>query len=275
MFKDKTIIITGASSGLGKELGRRLIHQGAHLALFARNKDKLINTKDELRTVAQKNQKIEIFQCDVSDFNETEKAVESLIHIMGSPDMLINNAGIVSESYFENLSVSTFRKIFDVNYFGVVNCIKSVLPHFKKKGRGRIVNIASLGGKIASFGYSAYSSSKYAIVGLSDTLRMELKPQNISVNLVCPGEFESPMVDELNTYRTRENLVITQTVPVLSIDFVADEIIAGILKERYLIVPGKMAKLVELTSRWFPSGLRAVVDHKLRKVYQGPARTYK
>ncbi len=112
----------------------------------------------------------------------------------------------------------------------------------------------------SSFGYSAFCSSKFALVGLSDTLRTELKPQNIKVNLVCPGEFDSPMVDELNTYRTTENRVLTHTVPVLSIDVVADEIIKGFLKDRYLIIPGKLPRLVELFSRGFPAISRKMSD---------------
>ena len=97
-----------------------------------------------------------------------------------------------------------------------------------------------------------------------------MKPQNISVNLVCPGEFNSPMVDKLNTYRTKENVEITQTVPVLSIDFVADEIITGIEKNHYLIIPGKISRILERVGRWFPSVLRAIVDYKVNKFYQGP-----
>lgn len=268
MFKDKTIIITGASSGLGKELGRRFVEQGANLALLARSEDKLIGLQKELQSRSTPNQKIEIFPCDVSDFNQTTKVLTRLTDTMGLPDMLINNAGILEEGSFEDLEFSSFKTIFDVNFFGVVNCIKTVLPYFKKKGEGRIVNIASLGGKMASFGYSAYSSSKFALVGLTETLRMELKPQNIGVTLVCPGEFKSPMVDKLNTYRSKENKEITQTVPVLPIEFVTDEIMAGILKKRYLIIPGKLAAVLEAIVRWFPSASRALVDYKIKKTYR-------
>ena len=157
----------------------------------------------------------------------------------------------------------------DINYFGVLNCTKVTIPFFKQKGRGRIVNISSLGGKMASFGYSAYCSSKFALVGLTETLRMELKPQGIKVNLVCPGEFESPMVNNLNTYRTAENRVVTQTVPVLPLDVVADDIIKGIQKDRYLIIPGFTARFLERLSRFFPSLSRSITDYKIRSVYKG------
>jgi 3-dehydrosphinganine reductase len=144
------------------------------------------------------------------------------------------------------------------------------MPYFKKKGKGRIVNISSLGGKIGSFGYTAYCSSKFAVVGLTETLRAEFKPLYIKLHLVCPGEFESPMVDELNTYRTTENRVVTQTVPVLPLDVVADKVMKGIQKERYLIIPGFIARFLERSSRWFPSIGRAIIDYQISRVYKGP-----
>jgi len=152
----------------------------------------------------------------------------------------------------------------------MLNCTKAMIPFFKQKGGGRIINISSLGGKIGTFGYAAYCSSKFAIVGLTDTLRAELKPLNIKLHLVCPGEFESPMVDDLNTYRTTENRVVTQTVPVLSLDVVADEVIKGIQKDRYLSIPGFIARFLGMTSRWYPSVSRFIIDCQINRVYKGP-----
>jgi 3-dehydrosphinganine reductase len=269
MFKGMVIVITGGSSGLGKALAQRFLKRGANLALIARDTNKLATIKAMLAVTCGVGQKIEIFPCDVSDYAATEKTMNDIADTLGLPDILINSAGILREGYFNNLSLTTFREIMDINYFGVLNCTKAMIPFFKQKGRGRIVNISSLGGKMASFGYSAYCSSKFALVGLTETLRMELKPQGIKVNLVCPGEFESPMVDDLNTYRTAENRVVTQTVPVLPLDVVADEIIKGIQKDRYLIIPGFTAKFLEQLSRFIPSLSRFITDYKIRSVYGG------
>lgn len=270
MFKNKIIVITGGSSGLGKTLARRFMLAGAHVVLLARDKGKLEDVKNELEAIKNLNQKIEIHSCDVSDPEATEKTFLEISKTLGDPDILVNSAGILKEGYFESLPLSTFRDVMDINFFGIIHSTRAVLPYFKKKGSGRIVNIASLGGKIGSFGYTAYCSAKFALVGLTETLRTELKPQNITVHLVCPGEFQSPMVDDLNTYRTAENKAITQTVPVLSLDQVADEVMEGIRKNRYLIVPGRIARLVEMTNRWFPSITRFVTDMKLKGIYKGP-----
>jgi 3-dehydrosphinganine reductase len=269
MFKGMVVVITGGSSGLGKALAQRFIKNEAHLALIARNRTKLEQIKNELSEQCMAGQRIEIFPCDVSDYTATENTLNTISDTFGLPDILINCAGILREGYFENLSLSIFRKTMDINYFGVLNGTKAVIPLFRRKGRGRIVNISSLGGKIGSFGYTAYCSSKFAVVGLTETLRAELKPLNIKLNLVCPGEFDSPMVDELNTYRTIENRVVTQTVPVLSLDVVADEVMKGIQNDRYLIIPGFMTRFIEMTSRWFPAISRFIIDFQIRRVYKG------
>lgn len=251
---------------MGRALAQRLAKEGANLALVARNEKKLQAVKEALSASCKDGQKIEIFSCDVSDNNAVEQTFRKISETFGAPDMLINNAGILKEGRFAELSLSTFRETMDIDFFGVLNCTKAVLPLFMKKGRGRIINISSLGGKMASYGYAAYCSSKFALVGLTDTLRAEMKPHNIKVHLVCPGEFESPMVEELNTYRTAENREVTQTIPVLPLDVVADEIIRGIRKGRYLIIPGFAGRLLEWGSRLSPGISRFIVDYRIKKV---------
>lgn len=273
MFNNKIIIITGGSSGLGRALGRRVVPAGAHVALVARDKRKLEAVQEELLSLRKRpEQAVEIYSCDVSDEAATHKTFHEISKSLGDPDMLINSAGILREGYFEKIPLSTFREVMEINFFGIIHTIRAALPYFKKKGAGRIVNIASLGGKMGSFGYTAYCSAKFALVGLTETLRAELKPEKITLHLVCPGEFDSPMVDDLNLYRTLENKVITQTVPVLSLDQVAEEVMAGLLKNRYLIIPGQAARLIEMSNRWFPSLSRWVTDLKIRRIYTGPGK---
>ncbi len=133
------------------------------------------------------------------------------------------------------------------------------------KGQAIFITGASLAGKMAVFGYSAYCSSKYALVGLTESLRLELKRQNIDVHLVCPGEFNSPMVEAVNTYRSQENVAMAHTVPVLSIDVVAKAILDGIARGHFLIIPGRGARWLERAGRLFPAMARSIVDLKLRK----------
>jgi len=270
MFDSKVIIITGGSSGIGKELAGRLIKRGAGIALIARDEAKLRSVKDELTAVSPGGRRIESFSCDVSDAATVENTFRKIADDLGPPDILINSAGVLRESYFEKQSLETFREIMDINYFGTLHCIKAVLPYFKKKGGGRIVNICSMGGLMGTFGYAAYCSSKFAVTGLTESLRVELKPQNIKFHLVCPPEFESPMVDDINTYRTPENRHMVHTIPVLTVDEVADAIMSGLEKDKYIIIPGRVSKMVEKLNRLLPGLGRIVVDSRLKKVYRGP-----
>jgi len=269
MSENRVVVITGGSSGLGKALAQRFIKEGASLALVARNKQKLAEAKDELLKSCKNGGKVAIFNCDVADFSATEKTFKDIISSMGKIDILINSAGILKEGYFEKLPIEAFREIMDINYFGTLNCSQAVIPFLKKHGGGKIVNIASLGGRFGCFGYTAYCSSKFAVVGLSDTLRCELKPLNIKIQLVCPPEFDSPMVDDLNAYRTAENRAMAQTTTVLSIEQTADEVFTGIMRDRYLIIPGRISRLLDLGNRWLPTISRAVVDYKIKRVYRG------
>jgi 3-dehydrosphinganine reductase len=270
MFKDKTIIITGGSSGLGKALAERFIRSGANLALVARDKKKLKSVQAELVKMSQKSQKVEIYSCDVSRADDVDKTVKAIVESFGPPDILINCAGILRESHFEKESIETFREVMSINFFGTLHFVKAVLPHFKQKGRGRIVNISSMAGLTGVFGYSAYCASKFAIAGLSSTIRGELKPQNIVVQVVYPPEFDSPMVDEINTYRSYENEMLAHTIPPLGLDVVADSVIEGIEKSRPEIIPGRLARLLALGNRVFPSMSRLVVDARIRKFYGKP-----
>ncbi len=270
MFQGKNVIITGGSSGIGKALAGRMVKAGASLALIARDRKKLEAVRNELGRTAAAEQKVEVFSCDVADFEAVEKTLSAIVSKLGLPYMLVNSAGILREGYFEKLPLAVFREIIEINYFGTLHCIKAALPYFQKRGKGRIVNICSMAGLIGAFGYSAYCSSKFAITGLTETLRGELKPQHIRFHLVCPPEFGSPMVDELNKYRTPENRALVQTMPVLDVEEVADAVMAGVEKGKYLIIPGRTTRVLAALNRWLPGLSRAIVDRQIKKVYRDP-----
>lgn len=271
MFDGKNIIITGGSSGVGEGLAERLIKRGANLILIARDKDKLQLVKDRLDDISASTRQIHAFSCDVSDPMSVQKTISECVNAAGLPDILINSAGILRESYFENQSLDTFHEVMDINFFGTLHVIKATLPFFRQKREGRIVNMCSMAGLMGVFGYAAYCSSKHAVAGLTGALRVELKPQNIKIHLVCPPEFESPMVDEINKNRTYENKIMAQTIPVLSKDVVADAVIKGIEKDQYEIIPGLPAKVISRFDKMFPGIVRTVSDYRIRSVYRGPS----
>jgi 3-dehydrosphinganine reductase len=268
MFKNKTILITGGSSGLGLGLAQALLEKGARLILLARTPEKLEQAKERLlKSIPGGN--VDIIPVDVSDREALQEALHDALQRQPSLDMVINNAGILREGYFEKLAVTDFKEMFGANYFGALYITQITLPYLKKS-RGRLINVASVAGLTGGFGLSAYGSSKYALIGLTETLRCELKPQGVTVQVVCPPEFLSPMVEELDTYRTPENLAHTIMIPRLSLDTLVKETIKGIEKNKFKIIPGWRTRLMLLGAQHFPGISRFFADQVIKKAYAGP-----
>lgn len=183
-FEDKVVVITGGSRGLGLVLARRLADEKARLVLLARNKEELEAAEQQLR---EKNAIVRTFACDVTVQKEVEKTLAKVIEEMGSVDILINNAGIIQVGPQESMTTNDYRDALDNHFWAPLYAALAVVPHMKERKFGRIVNIASIGGKISVPHLLPYNASKFALAGLSEGLRYELMPDNIFVTTVCPG----------------------------------------------------------------------------------------
>ncbi len=183
-FREQVVAITGASSGIGKELALRLAGEGAWLALGARNGEKL---KEVARACREKGGKALAVTLDVAEKESCRHFMEKTAEVYGKIDVLVNNAGISMWAYFEEFTELTpFEEIMQVNYFGSLYCTFYALPHLKKS-KGRIVGVSSLTGKTGVPTRSGYAASKHAMAGFFDTLRIELKETGVSVTMVYPG----------------------------------------------------------------------------------------
>lgn len=183
-FKDKRIIITGASSGIGRELARQLAAQGAHLALAARREQELEAAADECRVLGA--QAIGV-PTDIAVQVQCKSLIEKTVDEWSGVDMLINNAGTSMHARFENITdLSVYERLMRINYLGAVNCTHYALPHLKAS-RGKIVVISSLAGKTGVPTRTGYSASKHALHGFFDALRCELAGSGVKVTIVCPG----------------------------------------------------------------------------------------
>jgi 3-dehydrosphinganine reductase len=267
MFRDQVIVITGGSSGLGLELARRFAADGARLTLIARDRGKLEQAANELQT-RHGAANVGVESLDVRDEAATQACMQRVADTQGRIDMLVNSAGILREGRFEALPMQTFREVMEVNYFGLVGATRAALPHLLAS-RGRLVNIASMAGFTGVFGYTSYCASKHALVGLTETLRFELEPRGIKVHLVCPGEFDSPMVDEVERHRSPENRAHALTIPKASVESIADGTIMGLRSGRFVIVPGGTTRLVAFAVRHFPGLVRALGDRTIARVQRG------
>ena len=185
-FEDKVVLITGGSRGLGLALARVFAEEGAHLALLARNERALERAATELRAGGTR---VLTLPCDVREWEAVENAVEEAAAHFGSLDVLVNNAGVIQVGPLEHMNEDDFRDALDVHVWGALHATLAALPHLKRaRGReGRIVNIASVGGKVAVPHLLPYVTSKFALVGLSDGLRAELAKEGVKVTTVSPG----------------------------------------------------------------------------------------
>lgn len=268
MTDQRKVLITGGSSGLGLALAVPLLQRGDRVLLIARDPVKLAAAVEQLREQVP-GADVDALPCDVSGPG-LEQEMALALRTLGGLDLLINSAGILREGYFERLTDNDYRQIMDINFFGAVRVIRATLSHLRASGRGQIVNISSVAALTGVFGYTAYCSSKYALLGFSEALRTELKPQGIKVLVVCPPEFDSPMVDALDQTRTPENQAHTLAIPKLGVDTVVDAIMSGIDRSQFLIVPGAQTRLMTLGIRCFPGISRWVADRRIQATYRGP-----
>ena len=183
IFKDKVVVITGASSGIGRELAYQLAEQGAWLSLAARNGERLTAVAKECQ--ARGGKAIAIVT-DVSEQTQCAQLIQRTVENYDRIDVLVNNAGITMWANFDEVSdISFYEQIMRVNYLGSVYCTYYVLP-FLKKTKGQIIGISSLAGKNGIPKRSGYAASKHAMVGFFDTLRIELEEYGISVTMIYP-----------------------------------------------------------------------------------------
>lgn len=200
-LKGKNIVITGASGGIGAEIAKLCAKSGANLVLMARSIEKLRQLQTELQ---QKHQvRVEVYQLDVSNTEKVKEVFTDVFAAIGVVDILVNNAGF---GVFREAHIATMDEIkgmFDVNVVGLMACTSMVLPKMRERRFGHIINIASQAGKIATPKSSVYSATKHAVLGYTNSLRMELSDYNVFVTSVNPGPIATNffnIADEKGTY---------------------------------------------------------------------------
>jgi 3-dehydrosphinganine reductase len=260
---ERRILITGGSSGLGLALATALAARGAHLALVARDEARLAEAATQLRA-GRSDAVVRTYSVDVTATSDLGPVLERIASDLGGLDVLVNSAGVLREGYFETLTERDFREVMEVNLFGALRTIRAALPHLERS-RGRILNVASIAALTGVFGYAAYCASKHAILGASDALRAELTPRGIRVQVACPGEFDSPMVETLDKTRTPENRAHTLTLPRTPLAEIVSDLVRALDGDEFLVVPGTRARAFAFGIRHFPGVSRRIGDGKIKK----------
>jgi 3-dehydrosphinganine reductase len=239
-YQGRLALVTGGSSGIGLALARLLAGEGANVWLVARHMDKLQAACGSLATST--GQKHGVYAADVTEPDQVRAAIEHVKRQAGVPDLLINCAGASHPGYIQEIPIEVFHEMMDLNYFGTLYTVKSLLPDLLERGSGHIVNVSSMAGFMSVFGYSAYGPSKYAVRALSDVLRLETQPLGIRVSVVFPPDTDTPgMVNENKTKPFETTEAFSSKLE--SAEAVAKAILSGMKRGQYVILPGFEAGL--------------------------------
>ena len=188
-LEGKIVVVTGASSGIGALAAQRLSERGAVVVLAARNAEKLN------RVAASLAGPYRVLEMDVGSDASVKEGFNQILKEFGRVDVLLNNAGYGKFEYLDQMPVSEFAEMMNVNYIGMVRCTKAALPSMKAARSGRIVNVASMAGKIGTAKSTAYTATTHAVIGFSSALRQEVREYGITVSTINPGPIDTPFFD--------------------------------------------------------------------------------
>jgi len=267
-FAGKVVYVTGGSSGIGLATARLFARHGAHVVICARDAGRL----DEARTAILQDrisarQRIHAFRVDVTDEADVLQKMAAAVSGQGEPDILVHSVGRGHADYFEHITAATFDAVIKTNLYGTRHVVAAALPYMKAKG-GHLVILSSAGGLMGMFGYTAYGTSKFALVGFAECLRGELKRYGIKVCLVCPPEVDTPLVAEEGRTIPPEAHAVKHLAGVLKPDHVAGTILRGIEKGRFLIIPGFRARSLYYLQRYLPGRLTRMVPDMVVSIVQ-------
>ena len=272
-FAQQVVVITGASSGIGQALALRLAREGAWLALAARNAERLEALAEDCQ---QAGGRALPMPTDVGSEDRCRTLIQRTVAAFGGVDMLINNAGMAVGGKLEELpDLCLFKQVMEVNFYGAVYCTFYALPYLKLS-RGRLVNISSLGGKLAIPFNTPYCSSKFAVQGFSDSLRMELAESGVSVTVISPywvvTEFHERMLNKHGQPRRPRGRAVYTPKMMTAEECAAITIDAARRRRREVVMgPGRLVLWLQL----LVPGLvdRLTVERFLRPAVQRVARS--
>jgi 3-oxoacyl-[acyl-carrier protein] reductase len=190
-LKDKVAVITGGSRGLGKAIAKRFAEEGATVVITATKEGKLRSTADELCALGS----VEGVVMNVSQFDEVQEKIGSIIEKYGRVDILVNNAGITADAQLAKMTEEQFDSVIEVNLKGVFSCTKAVAGKMVEQGYGRIINISSVTAHNGNFGQTNYTASKAGVIAMTQTWAKEFGKKGITVNAVAPGYILTEMVE--------------------------------------------------------------------------------
>jgi len=268
-MKDKVVIITGASSGIGEALARHLAGLRVNLVLAARNLEKLEELKLDLE---KKVPDLLIVKTDVSVEVDCKQLIDKTIEKFGKIDILINNAGISMRALFEKVDLDVIRQLMDVNFWGTVYCTKFALPHLLKS-HGSLVGVSSIAGYKGLPGRTGYSASKFAMQGFLEVVRIENMKKGLHVLIACPGFTASNIRKKsLVADGSHQGESPREETKMMSAEEVAQHIVNAIVKRKHRIVLTSNGKLTVWLNKFFPKFMDKMVYNHMAKEPDSPIK---
>jgi NAD(P)-dependent dehydrogenase (short-subunit alcohol dehydrogenase family) len=260
-FANKTVVITGATGGMGRALCRRFGQAGAKIALLDLQLEPLEAFARELDDAGIQTLAL---PCDVIDEQACRSAMQKIDESFGGIDVLINNAGITHRSAFAKTQMQVFRQVMEVNFFGALHCTQAALPALLAS-RGMIIVMSSIAGFSPLFGRSGYSASKHALHGLFESLRTELSDKGVRVMMVCPGFTATNIEKNALDGDGRPTMHPRSTTgKIATPEEVAEAIYRGAVKNKRLLVLSRIGKLAYVVSKFFPAYYERAMARRLR-----------
>lgn len=258
-LKGKRVLLTGASGGIGQALARKLSGEGARLVLVSRSEEKL-------RTLAASLPgEVLPVGADLTVDADRQRLLDTAVGRLGGLDILINNAGIASWAHFASSNEEILRQIMEVNFFAPADLIRRAIPILTDGNQPAVVNVASMCGRKAMPAWSEYSASKYALCGLTESLRGELVRFGIDTLLIVPGLTNSGFPSHFLKTEGRANIEFDKGMPP---EDVANAIVTAIRKNKTETVVGSDARRMLRMHRWFPRLLDWLIARRVKKLYQ-------
>jgi 3-dehydrosphinganine reductase len=237
-FRGQHVLITGGSSGIGLALARQSASLGAKLTLVARDEAKLASARLGLLAGIPGCPEVVTQSADVAIEREIAAAIQAAEQVHGPVDVLIACAGISVPGYFEEVPVAVFERTMAVNYFGTLYALKAVVPAMKTRGSGSVVLVSSGAGLHGFFGYTPYSPTKFALRGLAEALRAEMKDMGVHVMIVYPPDTDTGQLAEENLTKPVETAAITAKGGLWTADDVARVTLEGLAARKFSVTPG-------------------------------------
>lgn len=250
-FKEKNILITGGSKGIGLEMAKELGRLGANIAILARNKEDLETAKEEVETFG--NIKVVAYACDVTDPSTLSDCVNMARFQLGSIDGVIANSGYCHPGNFHEIDIKDFDRQIDTNLKGVIYTLRYAIPYILENDLGGFVAITSSpAGSAGIFGFSAYGATKGALNNLAHVLRQEYGDKKIRVHLLMPPDTDTPGYREEIKMYPPETKSILSGGPLMDPEVVGKRLVRGIANHKSIIVVGGMSKFLLLSLRFMP-----------------------